>query len=297
MSLTPEILKRIQRIDLRTRYLVEESFAGAYHSVFKGRGIEFDAVRNYEPGDDVRTIDWNVTARAGEPYVKRFAEERELTVMIVLDTSASTLFGSAGSLKRDLAAEIGAVLAYAAISNNDRVGLLCFSDQIELFIAPRKGRNHVLRLIRDLLTSQPRHKGTDIALALRTVNHVLKRRAIVFLMSDYLAPIDSYERDLRTICRRHDFIALMLTDPLEESWPSIGLVALRDAETGEEAWIDTHSSQWKRFYEENVRRFMAMRDQALRSAGADYISFAVGDDYVNTITRFFSQRIHQRKIT
>lgn len=289
--LTPETLKRIRRIELRTRRLVNNSFAGTYQSVFKGRGIAFDAVRPYQPGDDVRDIDWNVTARADEAFVKRYTEERELTVMLLVDSSASCMFGTADRQKRDLAAEIGAVLALAAIKNNDEVGLLIFSDQIEHYIAPRKGRNHVLRLIRDLLAVKSSGRGTDLSLALRTVNKLLKQRAIIFLLSDFMATPADYERDLLVIGRKHDLIAGVLRDPLEEAWPAVGLMRLKDAETGELRWVDTHSAQWRNMFAAQAEKFHVLRYQTLNRAGVDVIDLPVHSDYVRALTQFFQQRL------
>ena len=211
--LTADLMNKIRRIEIRTRRLVNDSFAGEYHSVFKGRGMEFDEVRPYQIGDEIRTIDWNVTARTGEPYVKRFVEERELTVMLVVDASASENFGSVNRFKRELAAELTAVLSFAATTNNDKVGLLIFTDQVELFIPPRKGRKHVLRLIRELLAFEPQSKGTDIKMALDQVNQILKRRSIIFLVSDFMADPKSYRQALSVTNRRHDLIAVDLQRP------------------------------------------------------------------------------------
>ena len=283
-------MRKIRRIELRTRRLVTDSFAGAYHAVFKGRGMAFDTVRAYEPGDDVRDIDWNVTARTGEPFIKRYIEERELTVMLVLDASASILFGTINRQKRDLAAELGAVLAFAAISNNDKVGLLVFSDQVELFIPPRKGRNHILLLIRDLLAAKPTHRGTDLALALQTVSRFLKRRAIVFVISDFLMPSDDYMRDLMLVSRRHDVIAITVSDPLEQSWPDAGLVGLRDAEAGTIRWVDTSVRGWRRQFGEQARRFRQARDAALVKARVDRIDVPLDGDYVPALMAFFQRR-------
>lgn len=288
--LTPETLKRIRRIELRTRRLVNESFAGAYHSAFKGRGIAFDTVRPYQPGDDVRDIDWNVTARADQAYIKRYAEERELTVMLMLDSSASTLFGTVNRQKRDLAAEIGAVLALAATTNNDKVGLLIFSDKIEYFVAPRKGRNHVLRIIRDLLAARPADQGTDIALALRSVNRLLKQRAIVFLMSDFLVTGREYARELMVMSQRHDLVAFVLSDPRERTWPDAGLVRLRDAETGDMQMVDTSSRRWRQGFERQAVKFAQVRDSTLTRAGVDRIELPVDGDYVKALTAFFQRR-------
>lgn len=283
-------MRKIRRIELRTRKLVNDSFSGAYHAVFKGRGIAFDSVRAYEPGDNVRDIDWNVTARAGQPYIKRYTEERELTVMLVLDTSASVLFGTVNQQKRDMAAELGAALAFTAISNNDKVGLLVFSEQIELFIPPRKGRNHTLRLIRDLLAAAPTQRGTNLALALQTINRVVKRRAIVFVISDFLIPSETYVRDLMFTARRHDVIAVTLSDPLEQSWPNAGLVSLRDAENGQIAWIDTGSAAWRQQFVKQVKRLKTQRDRALTRAGADRIDISNDVDYVQALQVFFQRR-------
>jgi uncharacterized protein (DUF58 family) len=291
--LTPETLHRIRRIELRTRRLVNDSFGGAYHSVFKGQGIAFDTVRPYQPGDDVRNIDWNVTARAGEAFVKQYIEERELTVMLVLDSSASCQFGTVNRSKRDLAAELGAVLALAATSNNDRVGLLIFSDRAEHFIAPRKGQNHVLRLIRDLLAARPANRGTDLSLALRTVDHLLKRRAIVFFLSDFLVSPGDYSHDLLVVSRRHDLIAVVMGDPLEQRWPDAGLVGLRDAETNASTWVDTSSKSWRDQFEQQSRRFRKLRDTTLVRASVDRIDLPVDGDYVRALTHFFRQRVHR----
>jgi uncharacterized protein (DUF58 family) len=288
--LSADVMRQIRRIELRTRRLVNDSFAGAYHAVFKGRGMTFDTVRAYEPGDDVRSIDWNVTARTGDPHVKQFIEERELTVMLVLDASASILFGSRQRFKRDLAAELGAVLALSAIRNNDRVGLLVFSDKVEMFISPRKGRNHVLRLIRDLMAAQPTGQGTDLALALTTVNRVLKRRAIVFLISDFLVSSDEYVPELLITSRRHDVIAVTLNDPLEQAWPNAGLVRLQDAETGALSWVDTASVGWRRQFGTQARQFQQLRDSTLRAARVDQISLTSDGDYVRALAEFFQRR-------
>ena len=217
--LSAELFQKIRQIEIHTRKLVNDSFAGEYHSVFKGRGMEFDEVRPYTPGDEIRTIDWNVTARTGEPFVKRYVEERELTVMLVVDASGSENFGSVQRFKRELAAELTAVLAFAATNNNDKVGLMIFSDRIELLIPPRKGRKHVLRLIRELLAFEPKGSGTDIQLALDTLNRVVKRRSILFLVSDFIADPESYRKALAVTNRRHDVIAMDLHDPLEMDIP------------------------------------------------------------------------------
>ncbi len=290
MTITADTLRKIRRIELQTRRLVNNSFAGAYHAVFKGKGIAFDTVRPYQPGDDIRDIDWNVTARTGDPHVKRYIEERELTVMLVFDGSASCLFGTTKQQKRELAAELGAVLAYAAIRNNDRVGLLIFSDKIEKYIPPRKGRNHTLRLIRELLAAQSNGSGTDIATALQTVNRVLTHGAIVFLISDFLAPVEHFTREMMALSRRHDTIAIQITDPRETQWPQVGLVGLQDAESGSVQWIDTHSAQWQTAFTTQTQQHQHTLQKLFSNALIDSIHLPNDGDYVASLTQFFQQR-------
>ena len=291
--LTPELIKKIRQIEIRTRHLVNTSFAGEYHAVFKGRGIEFDEVRPYQRGDEVRTIDWNVTARTGELFVKRYIEERELTVMLLVDASASGQFGTVNRFKREIAAELAAVLAFSAITNNDKVGLLIFTDQVELFISPRKGRRHVLRLIRDLLAFEPQGYQTNLKLGLETLNHMLKRRSIIFLVSDFLSPPDSYRRILQVSNRRHDIIAVTLSDPREHEWPSVGLVALEDAETGQVQWVDTSSHQWRQSFAERVEELRVARERVFRKAKVDRIDITTDKDYVIPLTKFFEKRVRR----
>lgn len=292
-AISPETLRRIRKIEIKTRRLVSNSFVGAYHSTFKGRGMAFDNVRPYDPGDDVRHIDWNVTARAGEPFVKRYIEERELTVLIALDSSASCFFGTVGQQKRDLAAELGAVLALTAIRSNDKAGLLIFSDRIEQYTPPRKGRNHVLRIIRDLLAARPAERGTDIALALRTASRLLKQRAIIFLVTDFLASGSDYATELLVAARRHDVIAVVLSDPREKTWPDAGLVALRDSETGAAKWIDTASKGWRTQFAARSERFRVMRDTTLARAAVDRVDIATDGDIVRALSQFFQRRAHR----
>jgi uncharacterized protein (DUF58 family) len=294
--LPPELIRTIRRIEIRTRHLVDDSFAGEYQAIFKGRGMEFDEVRQYQPGDEVRTIDWNVTARMGTPFVKRYVEERELTVMLAFDASGSGRFGSAGRFKREVATELGAVLAFSAISNNDKVGLLAFTDRVELHIPPRKGRRHVLRLIRDLLAFEPAGHGTDIALALDQLNRVLKRRAIIFLISDFmvatsdLASSGKLTRLLAVTNRRHDLVAITLTDPREQAWPAVGLVALQDAETGATAWVDSNDPAWRAAFARQAAARQDARDAAFTQAGVDRVDVTVGKDYVGPLLAFFETR-------
>lgn len=290
-AVNPETLRRIRRIELRTRRLVRDTLIGAYHSMFKGRGMMFESVRPYEPGDPIREIDWNVTARqGGVPYVKRYQEERELTVLLALDASASCFFGTGARSKREHAAELAAVVALTAIRNNDKVGLLIFSDQIEHFTPPRKGRNHTLRLIRDALVVQPRSRGTDLGLALRTVDNILKKRAVVFLISDFLAARDEYAVALQVASRRHEVIAVVLSDPLESAWPEIGLVSLRDAETGEPYLADTRHAAWQDAFGTRSQRFAQMRDNVLRRAGVARLDLPVNTDPVDALITFFQKQ-------
>ena len=288
--LTTELIRKIRQIEIHTRRLVNDNFAGEYQAVFKGRGMEFDEVRPYTPGDEIRDIDWNVTARSGTPYIKRYVEERELTVMLVVDASSSTDFGSVNRFKRELAAELTAVLAFSATSNNDKVGLLIFTDQIELFIPPRKGRKHVLRLIREILAFQPLGQGTDIRLGLETINRALKRRSIVFLISDFLADPESYGRVLAVTNRRHDVVAIDLNDPLERSIPDVGLLGLEDAETGELTWVDTGSQAWQDSFQQHVARVAQMKRRVFNRARVDRVSVTTAVDYVSGLARFFQTR-------
>ena len=288
--LSPDLIKKIRHIEIRTKRLVNDSFAGEYHSIFKGRGMEFDEVRPYQYGDEIRTIDWNVTARTGEPYVKRYIEERELTVMLVVDASASENFGSIERFKRELAAELTSVLSFAATSNNDKVGLLIFTDQVELYIPPRKGRKHVLRLIRELLAFEPIGKGTDIKMALDTVNQILKRRSIIFLVSDFLAEPASYSKELAITNRRHDVIAVELHDPMENEINDVGLLTLEDPESGEILWVDTSNPAWQKAFRQRVGQLETRKRQAFIHAHVDHIDISTGQDYTAPLTAFFKQR-------
>ena len=288
--LTSELMKKIRRIEIRTRKLVNDSFAGEYHSIFKGRGMEFDEVRPYQVGDEIRNIDWNVTARTGEPYIKRYVEERELTVMLVVDASASENFGSVERFKREIAAELTAVLSFAATTNNDKVGLLIFTDQIELFIPPRKGRKHVLRLIRELLAFEPQSKGTDIKMALDKVNQILKRRSIIFLVSDFMADPESYRRQLSVTNRRHDLIAVDLNDPLDRDIADVGLLAVEDPESGVIEWIDTGNKKWQEAFRTRMGALEAEKTRVFRQASVDRIDIHTDEEYSVALTRFFQDR-------
>ena len=291
--LTDDLIARIRRIEITTRKLVNDSFAGEYQSVFKGRGMEFDEVRQYHPGDDVRTIDWNVTARTGEPYVKSFIEERELTVMLAVDVSGSGDFGTRNRFKRELAVELAAVMSFAATTNNDRVGLLLFTDRVESLVPPRKGRRHVLRMVRDLLVFQPVGSGTDIRLALDTVHQMLKRRSIVFLLSDFLADPESYRQAMLVTNRRHDVVAFDLSDPLEHEIADVGIMALEDAESGQLRWVDTGSSEWRREFLERVARVEEGKNDVFIAAGVDRIRVTTARDYVPEVGAFFKDRLRR----
>lgn len=288
--LTSELMSKIRRIEIHTRRLVNDSFAGDYHSVFKGRGMAFDEVRPYAPGDEIRTIDWNVTARTGEAYVKKYTEERELTVMLLVDMSGSGDFGSVNRFKRELAAELTAVLAFAATTNNDKVGLLLFTDQVELYIPPRKGRRHVLRLIRELLAFKPQNRGTNIKVALDTVNQMLKRRSIVFLVSDFLDDPARYRQALSMSNRRHDIIAVDLNDPMESRIANVGLLTLEDAESGEIVWVDTADKRWQASFRQRADKLEQEKRQTFLRASVDHISVATDQDYITPLTGFFQQR-------
>ncbi len=292
--LTSELFHKIRHIEIRTRRLVNDSFAGEYQAVFKGRGMEFDEVRPYQPGDEIRAIDWNVTARMGEPFVKRYVEERELTVMLVVDASGSGDFGSVNRFKRELAAELAAVLSFSATTNNDKVGLVIFTDKVELFIPPRKGRKHVLRVIRELLAFQPTAHGTNIKTALDTVNRVLKRRSIVFLISDFLVDPETFRQPLFVTNRRHDVIAIDLHDPLETQIAPVGLLTLTDAETGAVVLADTASRAWQRAFVRRVDDHRRAVRQVFTQTQTDRIRITTTDDYVAALTAFFKKRARRR---
>jgi uncharacterized protein (DUF58 family) len=286
--LSREQLRAVRKIQIRTSHLVSDLFAGQYQSVFKGRGMEFAEVRLYQPGDDVRTIDWNVTARSGTPHVKRFAEERELTVMLVVDASASTIFGSRRQTKQALAAELGALLAFSAITNNDKVGLVMFSDRIELALPPRKGNRHVLRVIREILSLKPAGRGTDIPAALEHLGLVTKRRCVVFLISDFLTP--GWRRALRVAARRHDVVAVVLEDPREAELPAVGLVELEEAETGERYVVDTRDWRVRDAFARQASIARVERDRDLRATDVDAIVVGTERPYTEALLRFFRMR-------
>ena len=292
--LTADLMKKVRQIEIGTRHLVTESFAGEYHSVFKGQGMEFDDVRPYSPGDDIRMIDWNVTARMGSLFIRRYKEERELTVMLAVDASGSSDFGTVDRYKRELAAELGAVLSFAATQNNDNVGLLIFTDQIEMMMPPRKGRRHVLRLIRDLLAFVPQSRGTDIRLAFNTINRIIKRHSVVFVISDFLADPEIYRSSLSITSQRHDVIAIDVSDPLEREIPKVGLMALKDAETDEVSWVDTDSRRWRNDFAGRVESMDNLKSRTFESLGVDYVKVSTDKDYVSDLTAFFRKRSKRR---
>lgn len=292
--MTPrEVLRRVRRIEIRTRRLVEESLAGSYHSVFKGRGMEFAEVREYEPGDDVRSIDWNVSARMGHPFVKKFTEERELTVMLVVDGSGSQRFGTAESTKLGLAAEISALLAFSAIRNGDRVGLLLFTDRVERFVPPRKGREHGLRVIREVLAFEPEGRGTDLGRALTVLQRVVPKRAVVFVVSDFQD--DAFERPLRVAARKHDVVAIRTSDPRERELPPSGLVAAFDPETGAAVLVDAGSPRVRSAYAHRALALRLRATEVLDRAGVDLLELDTAEPFDRALLRFFRERA--RRVT
>ncbi|MES1171824.1 MAG: DUF58 domain-containing protein [Bacteroidota bacterium] len=287
--LTRELLRKIRTIEIVTERLVRDRMAGQYHSVFKGSGIAFSEVRQYMPGDDIRLIDWNVSARMNDAYIKLFTEEREMTVLLLVDMSASGQFGTHTREKRELAAELAAVVAFSAIRNNDRVGLIIFTDEVEKFLPPKKGKKHVLRVISEILSYQPRHRGTRIAAGLEFLGRVARRRAVAFVVSDFLAPQASYERALRIVAGRHDVIPVAVTDPLEEALPAVGLIEMEDPETGERVVFDT-AGRDGRAWEQEARRASETRDALFRRLSMDAIRVRTDRPYLAALTTFFESR-------
>ena len=295
---TREILRKVRQIEIRTRRLVTDALAGAYHSSFKGQGMDFDEVREYAAGDDVRSIDWNVTARMDAPFIKKFREERELTILLAVDLSASGNFSSNDQTLRDLAAEIASVLAFSATRNDDKVGVLLFTDRVEKFIRPEKGRHHILRLIREVLFHEPEGRGTDLPCALRHINKIQRRKAIVFLLSDFLPGHGTSEDDLYRLLnhtnRRHDLACILLDDPRERELPNVGWLTLEDAETGEQVEVDTSSERCRKaFAEANASRVEAL-EKALRQRGIDYLHAGTGEPYMLALRAYFKKRSARR---
>lgn len=284
-----EILAKVRRIEIVTNRLVNETMGGSYHSTFKGRGMEFEEVREYAPGDEIRAIDWNVTARAGTPFVKVFREERELTALLMVDLSGSTDFGTAGATKGETAAELCALLAFSAVKNNDRVGLLAFTDRVEAFLPPKKGRNHALRLVRDVLTLRPEGRGTDIAGAADHAMRALGRRAVVFLVSDF-AGGELPRRKLAALNKRHDLVAVRVNDRRETEMPDCGLVAFEDAETGRVAWIDTGDAAFRKRFAETAAAGRDATLKALRELKVDVADVETGKPAIDALVRLFRRR-------
>jgi uncharacterized protein (DUF58 family) len=283
-----EILKKVRQIEIRTNRTVDSLLGGEYHSAFKGRGMEFEEVREYQPGDEVRTIDWNVTARAGAPFVKTYREERELTVFALVDVSPSEQFGSGRQQKAELAAEFSALIAFAAIRNGDKFGLILFSDEVEKYVPPKKGKKHVLRVVRELLAHEPRSPGTDIAEALRFLARVQRRRATVFLISDFIA--SGFEKDLSAVRAKHDVIAVRTSDRREVEMPDAGLITLEDAETGEIVVVDSRSARVRRLFQGRAQEERSQQDSLMRSLEVDELEITTGKDYVHELSRFFKKR-------
>ncbi len=286
---TKALLKKVRKIEIKTSRLSDHIFGGEYHSTFKGRGMTFSEVRQYQYGDDVRAIDWNVTARCREPYVKVFEEERELTLMLVVDVSGSEMFGTQQQFKREILTEISATLAFSALQNNDKVGLLLFSDQVELFIPPKKGRFHILRIIRELLEFQPKNKKTSINAALEFLSGILKKKAIVFLLSDFID--QNYENTLRIAAKKHDLTGIRVYDAKEERLPNLGILPMVDAETGRVQWVNTQSKKVRDRYEKNHLQQKAIFQDLFRKNGAGTISCRVDESYVKKLLNYFKARI------
>jgi len=286
--ISKEVLKQVKRIEIKTGRLVSETFAGQYESTFKGRGMEFAEVREYAPGDDIRTIDWNVTARAGKPFIKKFVEERELTVVFLVDFSSSGHFGTADKFKNEIAVEIVSLLALSATKNNDKVGMICFTDTIEKFITPKKGKKHILRIVREMLSFTPEHRGTNIKTSLQFLNEVTKRKAVVFLVSDFLDR--GFEKDLKITAQKHDLIALRIADGLEENLAASGFLELEDSETGEMAVIDTSDSYFVKNFKEKRAAELQNLKKLFHSAKVDSIDIYTGRSYTKPLINFFRAR-------
>ncbi len=289
--LTKELLKQVRQIEIRTKGLVNQVFSGEYHSVFKGRGMEFSEVREYQFGDDIRNIDWNVTARFGHPFVKIFEEERELTVILMVDLSGSQMFGSLSKTKQRVAAELSAILAFSALKNNDKVGLILFTDKVEKFVPPRKGNSHVLRIVRDVLSFEPEGKKTNLRSALEFMNGAIKKRSIVFLLSDFMD--DGYEKILRVVGKKHDLIGIVLDDRRESEIPKMGLIKLTDAETNEERWIDTSSIRVQQSLRKRRQEIQTKRKSLFITSRLDRVYVQAGSNYITPLINFF--RIREKR--
>jgi len=290
-----ELLKKVRKIEIKTRGLSKNIFAGEYHSAFKGRGMAFSEVREYQYGDDIRSIDWNVTARFNHPYIKVFEEERELTVMLLVDVSNSRVFGTQTQLKKNLITEISAVLSFSAIQNNDKIGVILFSDKIEKFIPPKKGRSHILRIIRELIEFTPENNGTNISEALRYLTNAIKKRSTAFIISDFIdenpeTGVPRFDEAIRIASRKHDVIALKIYDKREQEIPPVGIIRMKDAETGEYAWVDTSSQSLRDNYSKWYKQMENNLNDTFVRAGVDYVSIATDQDYVKPIVNLFKKR-------
>ena len=286
-----EILKKVRLIEIKTRHIVNNIFGGEYHSAFKGMGMEFAEVREYYPGDDIRAIDWNVTARTGKPFIKKYDEERELTVMLIVDVSASGFFGTGESLKSDIMIELASILSFSAIKNNDKVGLLLFSDKIEEFIPPKKGKSHVLRVIREMIYHKAKDRKTDISIALEHIQKVLKRKSIIFLLSDFWD--DSYQQTMKLINKKHDLINIQILDKAEIVIPKLGMVKFHDAETQKSAWIDTNNKQVQNISTKYIQNKNKVIKEFCKKNIIDFISIDTAEGYLNPLEQFFSTRMHR----
>jgi uncharacterized protein (DUF58 family) len=284
-----ELLKKVRRIEIKTRGISQHIFAGEYHSTFKGKGMAFSEVREYQYGDDIRNIDWNVTARFNHPYVKIFEEERELTVMLLIDVSGSREFGSGELLKKNLITEVSAVLSFSAIQNNDKIGVILFSDKIEMFIPPKKGRQHILRIIRELIEFSPEGKGTDISHALRYFTNVIKKRSVAFLISDFID--ENYDEAIKISSRKHDLIALKITDAREAELPPVGMIYSIDAETGRKIWIDSSSKKVREEYRNHYIKRQQFLDEILLRYGVDSVTLDTQADYIKPLKSLFKKRV------
>ncbi|OPX25823.1 MAG: hypothetical protein B1H05_03190 [Candidatus Cloacimonas sp. 4484_140] len=283
-----EILQQIKRIEISTRSIVNDMFSGEYHSVFKGQGLEFSEVRAYQPGDNVKLIDWNVSARMGHPYIKKFEETRELTVMLMIDVSRSGSFGTFHKLKREIAAEVGAILAFSATKNNDKVGLLLFSDEVEKYILPKKGKNSVLRIVREILYYKPVHQKTSLENALEYYYKMSKKRSIIFLISDFFDT--DYQKTLQIVAQKHDVVAIRILDPKEYTLPEVGFITFQDAETGKEVIINANDTQLRKRYEEHIDQTIQSFPQLLKKLKIDLIDIRTDTDYIEDIVKFFKAR-------
>lgn len=288
MSTTADIIRKVRRIEIKARGLSNHIFAGEYHSAFKGRGMSFSEVRAYQYGDDVRSIDWNVTARTGQAHIKVYEEERELTLLLLVDISKSSQFGTIGKQKQELIAELCALLAFSALKNNDKVGLLLFSSEVELFITPKKGKSHILRIIRELLVFEPKHKGTSVQNALRSIHALIKKRCITFLISDFMSP--NFEDELKVVSKKHDLIGIHIYDEKERQMPDIGLCKVADAETGETVWIDFSDPKVRMAYQESFLNQLLRINNQFTKNHSDLISLNTQDDYVMKFRQFFQKR-------